>query len=127
MKTSPRSAIPSRLYQTSEKPTFPAGRNRSDGPYSGEFLRDEKLLPVLAQDKVIVDLDGTLGYGSSFLEEAFGGKTMRMRPRATAVRTSDEEDVEYVSRFDRSTEHPSNRRTKIRFRAVGLTKSHVDV
>jgi hypothetical protein len=27
----------------------------------------------MASEKVIVQLDGTLGYGSSFLEEAFGG------------------------------------------------------
>jgi len=53
---------------------FPAGRHRDDGPYSGELFRDNTLCPALAQGtKVVVDLDGTLGYGSSFLEEAFGG------------------------------------------------------
>jgi len=32
------------------------------------------LIPALKEyEKVIVDLDGTSGYGSSFLEEAFGG------------------------------------------------------
>lgn len=53
---------------------FPAGRHRADGPYSGERFRDEKLLPaLLSNTTVVVDLDGCLGYGSSFLEEAFGG------------------------------------------------------
>lgn len=52
----------------------PAGRYRSDGPYPGEVFRDTQLVPALqANDEVHVDLDGTSGYGSSFLEEAFGG------------------------------------------------------
>lgn len=52
----------------------PAGRYKTDGPYSGERFRDDFLIPALkGADKVIVDLDNTLGYGSSFLEEAFGG------------------------------------------------------
>lgn len=53
----------------------PAGRYRSDGPFPGERFRDELLVPALRRDDeiVIVDLDGTSGYGSSFLEEAFGG------------------------------------------------------
>lgn len=53
---------------------FPAGRYREDGPFPGEVFRDEKLIPALRDnDEVIVNLDGTNGYGSSFLEEAFGG------------------------------------------------------
>lgn len=52
----------------------PAGRYYTDGPYSGERFREEFLLPALNQyAHVEVNLDGTLGYGSSFLEEAFGG------------------------------------------------------
>lgn len=53
---------------------FPAGRYLSDGPYSGEGFMREKLIPALQNDgKVQIVLDGTMGYGSSFLEEAFGG------------------------------------------------------
>lgn len=53
---------------------FPAGRYKSDGPYSGEQFRDDVLMPLLRTNTpVVVTLDGTLGYGSSFLEEAFGG------------------------------------------------------
>lgn len=53
---------------------YPAGRIPSDGPYSGELFRDNFLVPVLkTNEKVIIEMDGTRGYGSSFLEEAFGG------------------------------------------------------
>lgn len=52
----------------------PGGRYKSDGPYTGEAFREDILYPALQKfDTVEVDLDGTLGYGSSFLEEAFGG------------------------------------------------------
>lgn len=54
--------------------SFPHGRYKSDGPYSGERFREELLEPAIkSYDKVIVDLSGTIGLGSSFLEEAFGG------------------------------------------------------
>lgn len=52
----------------------PAGRYISDGTFSGERFREEFLYPALKEnDHVEVNLDETLGYGSSFLEEAFGG------------------------------------------------------
>ena len=52
----------------------PAGRYRSDGPYPGEAFREDLLLPALrAHESVTVEFDGTDGFGSSFLEEAFGG------------------------------------------------------
>ncbi len=53
---------------------YPAGRYVSDGPYSGEQFRRLFLMPTLAQQREItIVLDGVRGYGSSFLEEAFGG------------------------------------------------------
>ena len=55
----------------------PGGRFRKDGPASGEWFRDDILVPRLkvvdAADPLVVELDGAPGYGSSFLEEAFGG------------------------------------------------------
>lgn len=52
----------------------PAGRYRSDSTRSGEAFREDLLEPALRKGgSVMVDLDGTLGFGSSFLEEAFGG------------------------------------------------------
>jgi hypothetical protein len=45
-----------------------------DGPFPGQKFREEILMPALkANAKVLVDIDGTRGFGSSFLEEAFGG------------------------------------------------------
>ncbi len=53
---------------------YPAGRFLSDGPYSGQAFREKFLLPLLRKSgRLTVILDGAEGYGSSFLEEAFGG------------------------------------------------------
>lgn len=53
---------------------YPAGRFRSDGDYSGTRFRDDILTPALQRFNIVtIEMDGTLGYGSSFLEEAFGG------------------------------------------------------
>lgn len=53
---------------------YPAGRNRKDGPFSGEAFREDVLKPALgANQSVRLVMDGARGYGSSFLEEAFGG------------------------------------------------------
>ena len=55
---------------------FPAGRFRDDGKASGEAFREDKLVPALRDNdvhKVVVIFDGVAGFGSSFLEEAFGG------------------------------------------------------
>ena len=53
---------------------YPAGRSPQDGPNSGERFRKEFLeAPLRADEKICVILDGARSYGSSFLEEAFGG------------------------------------------------------
>ena len=52
----------------------PLGRFPDDGKFNGSRFRDEFLRPALqAEDKVVVKIDDVEGYGSSFLEEAFGG------------------------------------------------------
>lgn len=52
----------------------PAGRHREDGDHSGEEFREVLLAPALREfSSVQVILDNTEGFGSSFLEEAFGG------------------------------------------------------
>ncbi|NNT92278.1 STAS-like domain-containing protein [Stutzerimonas nitrititolerans] len=54
----------------------PAGRYIEDGPYNGELFRREFLeKPLRRHEMIEVKLDGARGYGSSFLEEAFGGLT----------------------------------------------------
>lgn len=53
---------------------YPGGRYTTDGKYSGEAFRENILIPALNKFPMIkIEMDGTLGYGSSFLEEAFGG------------------------------------------------------
>lgn len=52
----------------------PGGRYPADGPWNGQKFREECLIPALrTHDKVVVDVSGVEGYGSSFLEEVFGG------------------------------------------------------
>ncbi len=57
---------------------IPGTRYPDEGNYSGEDFREKFLYPKLREamrnnEKLIVDLDGTAGIGTSFLEEAFGG------------------------------------------------------
>jgi hypothetical protein len=52
----------------------PGGRLRKTGPGSGEAFREDHLVRLLASPEPIeLDLDGTSGFPSSFLDEAFGG------------------------------------------------------
>ena len=59
---------------------FPSGRYKRAGNTSGEAFREKFLVPALqARKEVEIELDGVLGYGSSFLEEAFGGAVRATR------------------------------------------------
>jgi hypothetical protein len=55
----------------------PWGRIPEDGPFCGENFRKMHLVPKLEllekNQSLVIDLDGVEGFGSSFLEEAFGG------------------------------------------------------
>ena len=56
----------------------PGARYKTEGDFSGEEFRNQLLLPKLKDAidthcHLIVDLDGSAGYSTSFLEEAFGG------------------------------------------------------
>lgn len=62
----------------------PGGRFKKEGSFSGEDFRERVLLPAYnlakEKDKILeVNLDGGYGYGSSFLEEAFGGLVRQIR------------------------------------------------
>lgn len=54
---------------------MPYGRYDTDGYYNGTRFREEYLYPMLRDNsgKIIVNLNGILSGGSSFLDEAFGG------------------------------------------------------
>ncbi len=56
----------------------PGSRYREEGSFSGQDFRELILEPrfnkvVAAKKTLTVNLDGTLGFGTSFLEEVFGG------------------------------------------------------
>ena len=62
----------------------PGARYESQGAYSGEKFRDTILYPKFIEsiesgETLIVNLDGGYGYGSSFLEEVFGGLVRRLK------------------------------------------------
>ena len=66
----------------------PAGRRKEDGPFSGESFRERFLTDAIRNNvKVTVDLSGTEGYGSSFLEEAFGGLVRELGLPAHKIRS----------------------------------------
>lgn len=54
---------------------FPGPRYEALGPHSGEKFRKTVLLEEIKIHKgnISVVLDGAFGYGSSFLDESFGG------------------------------------------------------
>ncbi len=57
---------------------YPSGRDDHDGSFNGEKFRKTILLPAVIKaketgQKVTVTLQGVLSFGSSFLEESFGG------------------------------------------------------
>lgn len=79
--------------------TAPAGRYASDGPTSGEVFRINMLRPALIDHKhVIVDLDGTQGYASSFLVGAFLGlnKYQRLVGREWSIEFKSDEDLSLI-------------------------------
>lgn len=96
---------------------YPGGRVPADGPYSGQEFRDNILVPVLKDDnteKVCIDFDGTRGYGSSFLEEAFGG-LIRMSKFSKAqiykkfeFKSSRESIIEEVTKYIDDAEHANH-------------------
>lgn len=52
---------------------YPSGRYPSDSRFSGERFRDKFIIPALQKGGLVtIELDGVLGYGSSFLDVAFG-------------------------------------------------------
>ena len=57
----------------------PGGRHYSDGPFTGEEFREKCIEPIFRAlkkgEKLLIDFDGAYGYPTSFLEEAFGGRS----------------------------------------------------
>lgn len=90
--------------------TTPGPRSRDEGSYSGQQFLEELLEPrfrkaIESGVKLVIDLDGTEGYATSFLESAFGGLARAFDPDLIArtlsfVSTDDryvvDEILEYV-------------------------------
>lgn len=79
--------------------TTPGPRKRDDGTHSGQQFREEVLGPRYLQakergDELLVDLDGTEGYATSFLEEAFGGLARENDPADILQRLTFKSDDE---------------------------------
>jgi hypothetical protein len=58
--------------------TTPGPRHIEEGDFSGELFRKQILAPAYerataSKEELVVDLNGTEGYATSFLEESFGG------------------------------------------------------
>lgn len=77
----------------------PGGRYIKEGKYSGEDFRDSILLEkydeaVRLNEKLIIDFDGCYGFGTSFLEEAFGGLVRKYNRRGVwkNLKLTSEED-----------------------------------
>lgn len=94
---------------------FPAGRYKKNGDTSGEAFRERFLEPPLRDGKhVVVEFDGTVGYGSSFLEEAFGGliRSLRLAPEAVlshlTLQSSDPSIVDEIKEYIRDAGNVSS-------------------
>jgi hypothetical protein len=82
--------------------TTPGARYKKDGPFSGEEFR-EKYLEDHFKDsnstyKVKIILDGTEGYATSFLEEAFGGLARKIKSEKSSEKSL--ERLEFISTED---------------------------
>lgn len=79
----------------------PGARYKTQGAFSGEEFRDNILYPKFIEsinndEKLVVDLDGGYGYGSSFLEEAFGGLVRKLKEEKNE-HYSDVKNIEIIS------------------------------
>ena len=95
---------------------FPSGRFKKNGSTSGEAFREQFLeKPISEGQKIVVVLDGTVGYGSSFLEEAFGGLVRKLRVSADRVlslldfQASDTSLVDEIKQYVRDADSTLNR------------------
>lgn len=69
----------------------PGGRGISEGKFSGEefretILKDKYNEAESKNEKLCIDFDGCFGFGTSFLEEAFGGLVRKYKKRGVLQR-----------------------------------------
>ena len=79
----------------------PGARYKTQGALSGEECSDNILYPKFIEsisnnEKLVVNLDGGYGYGSSFLEEAFGGLVRKLKEEKN-IHYKDVKEIEIIS------------------------------
>ncbi|PNK65214.1 DUF4325 domain-containing protein [Pantoea sp. FDAARGOS_194] len=62
-----------KMIKVADRYPCPGPRYKKLGSASGEDFRDWIEQELASNEGLVIDLDGTEGYGSSFLEESFGG------------------------------------------------------
>jgi hypothetical protein len=98
---------------------YPGFRYRHLGKGSGEEFFTDHLIPAFRDyDKVIIELDGTNGYGSSFLEEAFGSlvrdlkiSPQDLRQRLVLISTDASKIIEIWQYIDDAVNMPAKANT----------------
>jgi len=88
-----------RITIAAEFSDTPGPRSRAEGDFSGEEFLEKILLPAyeqaVAEDGgILIDLDGTEGYATSFLESTFGGLARKFPPEEVLSRISFKSDDE---------------------------------
>lgn len=88
---------------------IPGGRYISEGEFSGELFRENILIQKYQEareqnTKLEIDFDGCYGFGTSFLEEAFGGMVRvhhehGMLKRLKLISTEDETIPENIKKY----------------------------
>lgn len=87
------------IHIATEFSETPGPRSRDEGDYSGQEFLEDILKPKFEEAKknkqrLLIDLDETYGYATSFLESAFGGLARTYEPNEileTIVFKSNEE------------------------------------
>jgi hypothetical protein len=92
----------------------PGGRLIREGAYSGEEFRDtlliSKYLEAEKQNDILeINFDGCYGFGTSFLEEAFGGMVRKHHKHGTLQRmrfisTEDETIPDNIKKYVKEAE-----------------------
>lgn len=88
---------------------IPGARDISEGDYPGRDFRESILFPKLKEaisknEKLEIDLDGTSGLGTSFLEESFGGLIRENKLKYSDILNTiiliSEEDPDYIDEIN---------------------------
>jgi hypothetical protein len=88
---------------------IPGARFPEEGDFSGQEFRQKILLPKLKEaidkkEKLEIDIDGTAGLGTSFLEESFGGLIRIDKMDYTLIKSTlsfiSNDDTEYIDEIN---------------------------